>query len=460
MTTTASPAPSISDAALETVDAWWRAANYLSVGQIYLLDNPLLHEPLTLDHVKPRLLGHWGTTPGLNLIYAHLNRVIRARDADVLYVCGPGHGGPGMVANTWLEGTYSEVYPEIGQDEDGHRPPVPPVLVPGRHPQPRRSRDPRVDQRGRRAGLRARPCLRRRLRQPRPGGGVRGRRRRGRDRTARRGLALEQVPQPGHRRRRAADPAPQRVQDRQPHRARPHPRGRAGPPARGLRPPRPRGGGRRAGRGPPGPGRRAGRRVRRDRPDPSGVAVGREAADRASPVADDRAAHAQGLDRPVGRRRRAGRGHVPVPPGATGGAGRQPRAPAPPRGVDAQLPPRRAVRRRAAGTRDRRPVAGRRQADGRHPVRQRRAAAHRPRPRRLPRRSGRRARTGAHVVRAHARAGPLAAGRGRAQPDDVPHHGARRDGVEPPDRRVRGDRPRVDGRQSSPATTTSHRRGG
>ncbi len=119
MTTTASPAQSISDAALETVDAWWRAANYLSVGQIYLLGNPLLREPLTLDHVKPRLLGHWGTTPGLNLIYAHLNRVIRARDADVLYVCGPGHGGPGMVANTWLEGTYSEVYPEVGQDEAG-----------------------------------------------------------------------------------------------------------------------------------------------------------------------------------------------------------------------------------------------------------------------------------------------------------------------------------------------------
>jgi len=119
MTTTAAPDTSATDADLEIVDAWWRAANYLSVGQIYLLGNPLLHEPLTLDHVKPRLLGHWGTTPGLNLLYAHLNRVIRARDADVLYICGPGHGGPGMVANTWLEGTYSEVYPEIGQDEDG-----------------------------------------------------------------------------------------------------------------------------------------------------------------------------------------------------------------------------------------------------------------------------------------------------------------------------------------------------
>jgi xylulose-5-phosphate/fructose-6-phosphate phosphoketolase len=106
---------------LALVDAWWRAANYLSVGQIYLLDNPLLREPLTLDHVKPRLLGHWGTTPGLNLVYAHLNRVIQARDLDVVYVCGPGHGGPGMVANTYLEGVYSDIYPAVGRDEAGLR---------------------------------------------------------------------------------------------------------------------------------------------------------------------------------------------------------------------------------------------------------------------------------------------------------------------------------------------------
>src|SRR6187397_2957838 len=101
------------------IDAYWRAANFLSVGQIYLLDNPLLREELQPEHVKPRLLGHWGTTPGLNLIYAHLNRVIRARDLNVLYVCGPGHGGPGMVANTYLEGTYSEIYPGITQDTAG-----------------------------------------------------------------------------------------------------------------------------------------------------------------------------------------------------------------------------------------------------------------------------------------------------------------------------------------------------
>ncbi|MGO9899576.1 MAG: phosphoketolase [Solirubrobacteraceae bacterium] len=107
---------------MRLIDAYWRAANYLSVGQIYLLDNPLLREPLSVDHVKPRLLGHFGTTPGLNFIYAHLNRVIKARDLSVIYVAGPGHGGPGLVANTYLEGTYSEVYPHITQDERGmHR---------------------------------------------------------------------------------------------------------------------------------------------------------------------------------------------------------------------------------------------------------------------------------------------------------------------------------------------------
>jgi len=104
---------------LRAIDAYWAAANYLSVGQIYLLDNPLLREPLTLAHVKPRLLGHWGTTPGLNFIYVHLNRVIRNHDLDMIYVTGPGHGGPGLVANTWLEGTYSEVYPGIPQDAEG-----------------------------------------------------------------------------------------------------------------------------------------------------------------------------------------------------------------------------------------------------------------------------------------------------------------------------------------------------
>ena len=104
---------------LRKIDAYWRAANYLSVGQIYLYDNPLLKQPLKRTHIKPRLLGHWGTTPGLNLIYVHLNRLIKEQDLNVIYITGPGHGGPGLVANAYLEGTYSEVYPNISQDEDG-----------------------------------------------------------------------------------------------------------------------------------------------------------------------------------------------------------------------------------------------------------------------------------------------------------------------------------------------------
>jgi len=106
---------------IRRINAYWRAANYLSVGQIYLFDNPLLREPLKIEHVKRRLLGHWGTTPGLNFIYVHLNRLIRNNDLNVIYVCGPGHGGPGMVANTYLEGTYSEFYPDISQDAEGLR---------------------------------------------------------------------------------------------------------------------------------------------------------------------------------------------------------------------------------------------------------------------------------------------------------------------------------------------------
>ena len=111
----------LSGSELQAMHAYWRAANYLSVGQIYLRDNPLLREPLAPDHIKPRLLGHWGTTPGLNFIYLHLNRVIKRDDLDVIYVAGPGHGGPGLVANTYLEGTYSEVYPNVSRDEEGMR---------------------------------------------------------------------------------------------------------------------------------------------------------------------------------------------------------------------------------------------------------------------------------------------------------------------------------------------------
>jgi len=115
---TAEPVPA---AELESVDAWWRAANYLSVGQIYLLDNPMLTSPLSAEDIKPRLLGHFGTTPGLNFVYAHLNRVVRKRALEAIFLAGPGHGGPGLVANAWLEGTYSEVYSAVGRSEEGMR---------------------------------------------------------------------------------------------------------------------------------------------------------------------------------------------------------------------------------------------------------------------------------------------------------------------------------------------------
>ena len=118
---TQAAAQPLSPTELDLIHAWWRAANYLSVGQIYMLDNPLLERPLERSDIKPRLLGHWGTTPGLNFVYVHLNRVIKARGLDMIYICGPGHGGPGMVANTWLEGTYSEIYPNIPQNRDGMR---------------------------------------------------------------------------------------------------------------------------------------------------------------------------------------------------------------------------------------------------------------------------------------------------------------------------------------------------
>ena len=130
---------------------WWAAANYLTVGQIYLRENALLREPLTLEHVKPRLLGHWGTSPGLSMLYALLNRVIRETDSDWLYVTGPGHGGPALVAAGWLEGTYSEIYPHVGDDEAGVRTLFRQFSSPGGDPQPRQRADAGQHPRGRRA---------------------------------------------------------------------------------------------------------------------------------------------------------------------------------------------------------------------------------------------------------------------------------------------------------------------
>src|ERR1700744_5355481 len=113
------PSAPLSATDFDRMNAWWRAANYLSVGQVYLLANPLLREPLLMEHVKPRLLGHWGTTPGLNFLYVHLNRIITERDLSIIFIAGPGHGAPGVVASTWLEGSYTETYPNVSRDGEG-----------------------------------------------------------------------------------------------------------------------------------------------------------------------------------------------------------------------------------------------------------------------------------------------------------------------------------------------------
>ena len=183
---------------LDRIDAYWRAANYLSVGQIYLLDNPLLREPLRPEHVKPRLLGHWGTTPGLNFVYVHMNRVIKREDLDAIYITGPGPRRPGAGGQRLPGGNLQRGLPDIGQDEEGLRRLFRQFSFPGGIPSHVAPETPGLDQRGRRARLLPGPRLRRRLRQPRPGGLLRGRRRRGRDGPAGGQLALEQVPQPGH----------------------------------------------------------------------------------------------------------------------------------------------------------------------------------------------------------------------------------------------------------------------
>jgi xylulose-5-phosphate/fructose-6-phosphate phosphoketolase len=203
----------LSDAELDAIDVYWRAANYLSVGQIYLLDNPLLREPLRLEHIKPRLLGHWGTTPGLNLIYAHLNRVICHRDLNAIFVTGPGHGGPGVVANTYMEGTYGEVYPEMGFDEDGVRRLFRQFSFPGGIPSHVAPETPGSIHEGGELGYALVHAFGAAF--DNPDRVLRGRRRRGGNRPARSQLAFQQVPQRGTRRRGAPDPAPQRLQDRQ-----------------------------------------------------------------------------------------------------------------------------------------------------------------------------------------------------------------------------------------------------
>ena len=176
---------------LRKTDAYWRAANYLSVGQIYLLDNPLLKEPLKLEHIKPRLLGHWGTTPGLNFIYVHLNRIIKKYDLNMIYVIGPGHGGPALVANTYLEGTYSELYPEISQDEPGLKRLVTQFSFPGGIPSHVAPETPGSIHEGGELGYSSVARLRRGVRQSRSAGRLRHRRWGSGDRPAGRRVAIE-----------------------------------------------------------------------------------------------------------------------------------------------------------------------------------------------------------------------------------------------------------------------------
>ena len=207
---------------LHKMDAYWRAANYLSVGQIYLYDNPLLKRPLTLADVKHMLLGHWGTTPGQNFIYVHLNRVIKKYDLDMIYVSGPGHGGPAVVGNTYLEGTYSEIYPNISQDEAGLRKLFLQFSFPGGIPSHASPECPGSIHEGGELGYSLSHSFGAVFDNPDlivacvvgDGEAETG--------TAGHGVAFQQVSRSGHRRRGAADPASQRLQDFQPDRPRPH----------------------------------------------------------------------------------------------------------------------------------------------------------------------------------------------------------------------------------------------
>ena len=338
----------LSDEELRLLDAYWRAANYLSVGQIYLLDNPLLREPLQAgarQAAAARPFRHGaGSQPRLRAPEPGDPRPRPRRDLRH----GAGARRPGERRQRLPRGNVRELYPAISEDEDGLRQAVPPVLVPRRRPQPRRAGDPWLDPRGRRARLRPRACLRCGLRQSRAPRRLRRRRRRGRDRPARGELALEQVPQPRARRRRPADPPPERLQDRQPDRARAHPRGGARRALRGLRlgaAPRLR---RLRRRGSAracisGSRRRSTWRSTGSRPSswtPVEEAATSGRAGRCSSCARRRAG--RGRARSTASRSRAPGVRTRCP--LAGGA-RRPRAPAPARGVAAELPARGALRR-------------------------------------------------------------------------------------------------------------------
>ena len=292
----------LSAAELATVDAYWRAAKYLALGMIYLQDNPLLREPLAPAHLKNRLLGHWGASPALAFVYTHLNRLIRAHDLDMIFMAGPGHGAPGVIGPVYLEGSYSEVYPECGSGRRRDARALPPVLVSRRHRQPLHARVAGFDPRRRRTRLRAVARLWCGVRQPGPDRRGGGGRRRVRNGAAGHVVAREQVPESGPRRRGAADPQPQRLQDQQSDAARAHhaarARGRCCAASAGSRTSS-------KARTP----RRCTRRWRRRSTSASSdILAARQAARERRPggaraLADDRAAHAEGVDRAGGGRR-------------------------------------------------------------------------------------------------------------------------------------------------------------
>ena len=364
-------------AELELLDAYWRAANYLSVGQIYLLDNPLLREPLEPEHVKPRLLGHWGTTPGLNFIYAHMNRAIRRHDLNAIYVTGPGHGGPGLVANTYLEGTYSEVYPSIGQDEEGLRRLFRQFSFPGGIPSHVAPETPGSIHEGGELGYALAHAYGAAFDNPdllvccvvgdgeaETGPLATSWHSNKFLNPARDGAVLPVLHLNGYK---IANPT---VLARIPHE-----RAEALLTGYGHRPLFVE-------------GERSARRctARMARALDEAVAEIRAIQEAAragestepAALAHDRAAHAEGLDRPEGGGRPAGRGLLALAPGAAQGHAHQPRAPRPARGVDAQLPARGAVRRgRRPAARAGRAGARRRAADGREPARQRRVSCSR-----------------------------------------------------------------------------------
>ena len=258
-----------SAAELRLMDAYWRAANYLSVGQIYLYDNPLLREPLTLAHVKPLVVGHWGTTPGQNFIYVHLNRVIKAYDLDMFYIAGPGHGGPALVANTYLEGSYSEIYPNISQDEAGLKKLFTQFSFPGGISSHVAPSTPGSIHEGGELGYSLSHAFGAAF--DNPGLIVAciigdGEAETGPLATA---WHSNKLLNPIQRRRRAADPAPQRVQDQQPDRPVAHRAGGAGAVPARLRLDALLRRGRRAGSDAPSDGRHARPRDRRDPPHPA-----------------------------------------------------------------------------------------------------------------------------------------------------------------------------------------------